>query len=154
MLNVNRSKKDLFDRRRSQNTENLSSSSILSFDGNDRGIQPNCGYSIHNQSTSAKRAELLSQLPASTKISSVRSMKPINIFQTEDIVHQYSPLMPIKSSYPSFVENIETNTFVDNSMVNSLSLQLLYTNLTAFTFQSTYVYHYRLLRRLVVGNKF
>ena len=129
MLNVNRSKRDLFDRRRSQNTDNLSFISIVSFNEHDRGIQPNFENSINNQSKSAKHAELLSQLPASTKVSTVRAMAPPKVFQTEDIVHQYNRLMSFKNAYESFSEYNEPNTFVDYQMVNISNRQILYINL-------------------------
>ena len=132
MLNSNRSKVDLFNRRRNADNLNQNSMSVLTFNEQYRGIQPNGEYAANNQSNSNKRAELLSQLPASTKVTSVRTMKPKNIFQPENIAHQYNLLMAFKSSNASFTENTEPNVFLDSSMVNDSNSHVLFINVMRF----------------------
>ena len=143
MLNLNRSKRDLFDRRRSLGNENQNSMPILSFNDHYRGIQPNCENVTNNQSKSTKRAELLSQLPASTKVSSVRTMKPTKIFQTQDTTHQYNLLTSFQNSYASLMGNTEPKAFLDNSMVNNLSSQVLYISVRRLCdlVQTVYIHH-------------
>ena len=139
MLNLNRSKRDLFDRRRSLDNGNLNPNSMPSFNEHYIGTQLNFGNTINNQSKSAKRAELLSQLPASTKVSTVWTMAPPKAFQTEDIVHQYNRLMPFKITYESFSEYNKLNTFADNPMVNISNQQILYINLKIYRNSSNFI---------------
>ena len=113
MMNLNRSKSDLFHRRKVHQERELDSlpikgSSMNSHENYIFGKQLKSRNNLDPQNKSIKRAELLSQLPSSTKVSTVLVVEPTSSFPIKNKVLPNT----IIDSLQSTGENISEDEYI------------------------------------------
>ena len=123
MMNLNRSKSDLFHRRKVHQERELDSlpikgSSMNSHEKYIFGKQLKSRNNLDPQNKSIKRAELLSQLPSSTKVSTVLVVEPTSSFPIKNKVLPNTIIDSLQSTGENILEDETTDIFSYTSKVS------------------------------------
>ena len=161
MVNMNRTKESLFLRRKRllKRDINLQSNHDIITSENNQKLEnkhhEKQNDTIHDEKIT-KRNELFSQLPASTKVSTVLNVEPTKYFEIKDIGQLENHYSIFASSVISDVnDDIEPQISIDSPKVRrSIVLSIKVDILSEIIIIENEIFHFTLFQSLIVGSGF
>ena len=158
MVNMNRTKESLFLRRKRllKRDINLQSNHDIITSENNQKLEnkhhEKQNDTIHDEKIT-KRNELFSQLPASTKVSTVLNVEPTKYFEIKDIGQLENHYSIFASSVISDVnDDIEPQISIDSPKVRrSIVLSIKVDILSEIIIIENEIFHFTLFQSLIVG---